>query len=833
MLRRLLVGQNVSEEVILVITSLIVGTGAGLGAVVFRYLIKAMEWVGYDWLPTLTRSWGKAYIIFVPVIGGLLVGMLVFFFAREAKGHGVPEVMEAVALKGGRIRPIVAVIKSLASSIDIGSGGSVGREGPIVQIGSALGSTIGQWFQLSDERIRNLVACGAAGGIAATFNAPIAGVVFAIEIILGEFSVAYFSTVVISSVTASVIGQAVFGDVPAFPLPTEYHIATIWEFGLYPILGVLAAMVGVLFVRVLYGTEDLFESWKSVPEWVQPAVGGALLGLIALAYPLVSPITWDRLPQIFNVGYEVIGETLQGNVVLGVVILLLFLKLVATALTLGSGGSGGVFAPSLFMGAMLGAGFGVVVAKIPWFAIGPPGAYALVGMAAVFSASAQAPMTAILILFELTGDYRIMLPLMLTVVISTLLARRWMNGESIYTLKLSRRGIRLRAGRDVDVLEGVQVREVMTPDVATVGHDTSLVTFSEILNRRRHRGFPVLGTDGKLWGIVTSTDLERAIQANTSRRAKVTEIGTPFKELVVCYPDESIGNVLIKMGPRGLSRLPVVSRTGPDQLLGLIGHQDVIRAYHVAMARKSELAHRVRRAERLEPQDTEYAEIKLEDGDLAVGSTIRQVAQTLPEDCIIVSIHRDDKIIIPHGDTVLRPADLITIYTRSSLIETLQSQLKQPLIEAAESAPEKSQSGFRRIWSRIMSSRSTSDISRSVEQEALPRSPQGGTENGIIRYGGGNLMSTFFMFGSYTQESINKISAERTEKAAAFIAKHGGEVKAGYALLGKKDLVMIVDLPDVDSAIKVSVGLAKELGIQFSTAPAVTFEKFDMLVSEA
>ena len=203
-------------------TALVVGLITGIGAIIFRYLINAVEWIGYDLIPSLTEQWGKAYVIFVPAIGGLLVGLLVYFFAREAKGHGVPEVMEAVALRGGRIRPVVAVVKSLASAICIGTGGSVGREGPIVQIGSALGSTIGQALKLSDDRVSNLVACGAAGGIAATFNAPIAGVIFALEVILdGRFSVRYFSSVVIASVTASVVGRAVFGNIPAFAIPFE------------------------------------------------------------------------------------------------------------------------------------------------------------------------------------------------------------------------------------------------------------------------------------------------------------------------------------------------------------------------------------------------------------------------------------------------------------------------------------------------------------------------------------------------------------------------------------------------------------------------------------
>jgi len=407
------------DEIVLFGTALLGGIGARIGAVIFRFLIQAVSWVGYTWFPAVTRRWGNAYVVIVPAVGGLIVGLLVFFFAREAKGHGVPEVMEAVALRGGRIRPRVAVIKSLASSICIGTGGSAGREGPIVQIGSAIGSTLGQALHLSDNRVRNLVACGAAGGIAATFNSPIAGVIFALEVILGDFKLHYFISVVVSSVTASVIGRVVFGDFPAFPLPTEYGINSLWEFGFYALLGVLAALVGVFFVRLLYWTEDLFDKWRSVPEWVQPAVGGALLGGLALAYPFFTPTTWVGIPQIFNVGYEVIGDALSNQLLLGVVVSLLLLKIVATSLTLGSGGSGGVFAPSLFMGAMLGTAFELTIRIFFPSVVAPPGAYALVGMAAVFAASAHAPITAIIILFELTGDYRIILPLMLTVVLAT------------------------------------------------------------------------------------------------------------------------------------------------------------------------------------------------------------------------------------------------------------------------------------------------------------------------------------------------------------------------------------------------------------------------------
>lgn len=671
-----------SQELVLVGTALVVGLGTGLGAVAFRFLIRAVDWLGYDWFRNLTAGWGRAYVVIVPTIGGALVGPLVYFFAREAKGHGVPEVMEAVALRGGRIRPKVALVKVLASSLSIGSGGSVGREGPIVQIGASLGSSIGQVLQLSEDRIRNLVACGAAGGIAATFNAPIAGVLFALEIILGEFSVRHFSTVVISSVAASAVGQAVFGTTAAFAIPVEYQLNSIWEFALYPILGVLAASVGVVFVRLLYWSEDIFEQWKSVPEWVQPAVGGALLGGLGLAYPLVTGVTWERAPQVFNVGYDVIEAALANKMALGVVLTLMVLKLLATSLTLGSGGSGGIFAPALFMGAMLGAGFGLVLNRLFPVVTAPPGAYALVGMAAVFAASAHAPITAVLILFELTGDYRIILPMMLTVVIATLLSQNVLKGESIYTLKLTRRGVRLHRGFDRDVLGGVLVEEVMTRHIDTVTVTATIVELSEAFDHTHHHGFPVLDEAGKLWGIVTIADLERAVEHNMPRGTTVGEIGTPSRKLLVAYPDEPMGAALTRIGAHGLGRLPVVSREDPGHLLGLIRRADIIDAYNIARTRRAELRHRARRMEIRSGDGTDFVEMTLAEGHAAVGKTVRAVAAWLPPECILISIKREGMTLIPHGSTVFQAGDHITAFARNDVVESVYACLLGKKTEA-------------------------------------------------------------------------------------------------------------------------------------------------------
>ncbi len=663
-------------QAVLLTTALIVGVGTGYGAVAFRYLIRLVDWLGYDWFPSVTQSWGVSYVLIIPTLGGLIVGPMIYFFAREAKGHGVPEVMEAVALKGGRIRPVVAIVKSLASSLSIGSGGSVGREGPIVQIGSALGSTLGQLLHLSDDRIRNLVACGAAGGIAATFNAPIAGVIFALEVILGEFSVQRFGTVVISAVAASAIGRAVFGDVPAFAVPIEYGLASAWEYLFYLVLGILAALVGVIFVRALYWSEDVFERWKSVPEWVQPAIGGALLGAIALLYPLVTGVHWERSPQIFNVGYQVIEQALSNQLAVSALLVLLVLKLIATSLTLGSGGSGGIFAPSLFMGAMLGGAFQYLIQMIFPAITAPPGAYALVGMGAVFAAAAHAPITAVIILFELTGDYRIILPLMLTVVVATLVAQPLLKGESIYTLKLTRRGVNLRRGRDVDVLQAVLVEEVMRRSVDTVSTDITLPELSDIFTRTRHHGLIVLDKQGKVWGIVTITDLDRAVSRNLPRRTTVAEIATPRDRLLVAYPDETMGEVLTRLSRRGLGRLPVVSREDPDHLLGIIRRADIVRAYNLALSRRAELQHRARRIQLRNIDGTEFVDITLRQHDAAVGKPLYDLSADLPDACLLVSLRRDGRMLIPHGDTVFQPYDHITAFVRTQDVEKLYACLR-------------------------------------------------------------------------------------------------------------------------------------------------------------
>jgi CIC family chloride channel protein len=665
-LMRLLDRFQPSSELVLLVTALIVGIGAGLGAVVFRYLITAVDWIGYSWFPQVTSGWGKAYVVIIPALGGILVGPLVYYFAREAKGHGVPEVMEAVAIKGGRIRPRVAVVKSLASALSIGSGGSVGREGPIVQIGSALGSSLGQILRLSEDRIRNLVACGAAGGIAATFNAPIAGVIFSLEVILGEFTIQGFSTVVISSVAASVIGRVVFGDIPGFIIPTEYGITSLWEFLFFPILGALAALIGFVYTHSIYWAEDLFDSLRKVPEWVKPAVGGVLLGGFAFAYPALTGVTWDRVPQVYNVGYNVIENALANQLLLGAAITLLFAKLIATSLTIGSGGSGGVFAPSLFIGAMLGASFELGLKSIFPNIIAPEGAYALLGMAAVFSASAHAPITSVLILFELTGDYRLILPLMLTVVVATLISQRLMRGESIYTLKLSRRGVRIKRGRDIDIMDAVLVRDVMDTKHTTVNYNVPVASLASLFLQTNQHSFVVLNDESKLYGIVSLNDYRRVSEDESLlKKLQIKDIAT--RTLVTAFPDETMRVVLQRMAPRDLSRIPVVSREDQRQLLGVIRRNDIVRAYQTETTRRGSALSRLAG----HPPGTRVVQLVLPEDTPLASKCLAEII--MPEDFLVIHIQRTGETILPHGDTCLKPKDIVTFLVKEADVGRLEA----------------------------------------------------------------------------------------------------------------------------------------------------------------
>ncbi len=546
------------------VIGLIIGIGGGLGAVAFRWLIGYFDFFFFDWLGDILAFMGDKHVIILPAIGGIIVGSLIQWGAREAKGHGVPQVLEAVAVHGGHIRARVAVVKSFASAICLGSGGSAGREGPIVQIGSTLGSIAGQLGKFSLPQRRCFVACGAAAGIAATFNAPLAGVLFAHEIILGDLAITSLAPIVVAAVTSAAIGYSAFGNVPAFQIP-DYALGHVTELPWFIVVGAIAALAGVAFIRLLYGLEFWIDRIR-MPIWGTAALGGLAVGCIGYFFP-----------AIFGLGYDAMGQVLSGITPVTVVLLALgILKIVATSATLGSGGSGGIMAPSLFIGVMLGTAFGNLLA--PLSATTPP-AYGLVGMAALFAATGHAPLTSVLTVFEMTRDYQMILPLMLACGVSTVMARL-LFPFSIYNFRLMQHHIHYSLGRDTRLLDTVTVEQGMTTDIITLPPDAPLSEAARLFEDTKHHGFPVADADGTLHGIICLGDLRDAIAAG---RQDTTVRDASSHDVIVAFPDETLNDALRKLGLRDIGRLPVVERQDHTRLIGLITRKNIIAAYNRAL----------------------------------------------------------------------------------------------------------------------------------------------------------------------------------------------------------------------------------------------------------
>jgi CIC family chloride channel protein len=547
--------------------ALLVGAGAGLGAVAFRYLIYFFTWlvtghsefgqagyVGSSHLPWLRLG----FFVVIPVVGGLLYGPLIYRWAREARGHGVPEVMIAVADNGGRIRWQVSVVKALASALTIGSGGSVGREGPIVQIGSALASSVGQWVRMPENRLRIMVACGAAGGISATFNAPITGVFFGVEIILREFAVDALFTVMLSAMVADVVAIPFLGDKPflsGFPAGLMLHHPR--NYLLVAGLAVIAALMGLAFKSVLYKVEDLCDAlWKGRPEWARPVVGGIALGLLLLA-----------LPQMYGVGYPVMYKTTAGGYALWFLIVLAFGKILATSLSIGIGGSGGIFAPSLFIGVTSGYAYGDIVNHLFGAGAGQPALYAVVAMGAVFASAARAPLTSLASVVEMSGDFALTLPVMLAVAIASTVSRALSYG-TIYTTKLLRRGTDIDRAAPWRALGDLKVTDVMRP----------------------FRPALPIPPDGKA---LSAAGGAASREDGADKHNTMTLAGrvTYRHEVQTLFASESLGQALRQLAVYGRDGLPVIS-TDSRELEGWVTNNGVLRALaHRVAGSAAETAH--------------------------------------------------------------------------------------------------------------------------------------------------------------------------------------------------------------------------------------------------
>jgi CIC family chloride channel protein len=635
--------------------AILVGLLAGAGAILLRRLIELARWL-FQELPgrivpdsIVTSFVPEPHMVIAPVIGFLVVGVWIARRSPESRGSGVPEAQHAVRAKGGRLPPATAFWEALASAITIGSGGSVGREGPIVLIGSSLGSSVGQALGLGRNELRLLLACGAAGAVGATFNAPIAGVMFALEVILASFAGRAFGLVVIASVSATALSRAFLGDSPAFTLVEGFSLVSEWEFGLYLVLGLVAGGAAVLYIRMVDGGAVLFERWDAGP--VRKAVSGGLgVGVLGTVGFLVAG------PVMFDVGNRGVELALAGELAVAGMILLVLLKMAATSLTLAAGGSGGVFAPALFIGSMLGASFGVLANYLfpGWTA--PAGAYALVGMAALFGAAAHAPITAIVILFEMTDEYRIMLPLMFCVVVAYLVASR-ISEDSIYSIKLRRRGPMEEEGRGWSVLDMILVVDTMDEEVETIRPDATLHELEELARHRRTRSWPV-SPDGKaLEGIVTETDLERALLGVPDESTRVADIMT--RSVITCLPGDTIRTAFRRFAERDVQLIPVLE---DGELAGVLRRHDMLWAYREMSHEHEALLDRASLRVPLDRDETVQVEYPVPPENRAVAyRRVREVR--VPPHTLIVLLRRGGQAMVPRGDTRIEPGDTLVLLT--------------------------------------------------------------------------------------------------------------------------------------------------------------------------
>lgn len=654
--------------------SAVVGVGVGLGAAGLVFLLDTFDRLlspvfvelfdpgEYGWFHP-ARFW-----IFASVPAGLtLAWWIARRFAPEVSGDGVPETVAALTVHGGRMRGRVGPLKVLATALTVGLGGSAGREGPIVQVGGAVGSWVSRRFGLGEDQVRSLVAAGAGAGIGAAFNAPIAGMLFALEVILSSFAARHMSSIVIASIAAAITSSLLVG--PELALDTGfYRLHSFAELIPYAGLAIVVVGVGLFFLWLIDRMERLSD--RAPGGWGRPVAAGLVVaGILFLG------------PQLFGTGQSFTNELLAGRAteVWWLLMLLALGKAVATALTTTSGASGGAFMPSLFMGAALGSGFAQMANPL-WFGSVDlnPGAFAVVGMAAMFSVVGRAPLTAILIVFEVTGarDYGLILPLMLVATLATFLAER-IHPESVYTQALRRRGIFVRRQGTVDVLDTVDVGQVMAPVRVTVSPEMDVEEVDRLMRSHHSHGVPVVDREGQLVGMITISDLARG--GDGSRTA--ADVMTPRPSTVT--PSTPVSRALERMAALGVGRFPVVDESNPLKLIGIFRREEAVRAYHEALGSRTDTElQRDRLAQRTAP-GAGYYDFRIPPGSVADGRMLREVAW--PEGSTLVSVRRGREVLVPSGATVLLPGDVVTAFgtdaSKQRMIDRLNAGADEPTAE--------------------------------------------------------------------------------------------------------------------------------------------------------
>mgnify|MGYP005842507807 CR=1 FL=1 len=571
-----LVRLNLSQDILFLAIASLIGIGAGYGAVLFHEAIRLVQEAFFVHLHgAIANAPGSRYLIALyPALGGLLVGILTVYVSPESRGHGVPDVIKAVIARGGYLKSSLVFTKTVASALTIGSGGGAGREGPIIQIGASMGSAVGQLFRMSSDQLRTLVASGAAGGIAAIFNAPLGGVMFALEVIIGDFRVRTVSPIVVSTVLATAISRSYLGNHPPF-VPTNYELVSTNELFFYLLLGMMSGVVSVWFSRVMYSVESWFSRLRNIPRVFHPAIGGLAVGIMLI---------W--IPSLAGFSYEINNLAIIGQANILILALVFVLTPIAAGLTLGSGGSGGIFAPALKAGAAFGGVVGIFLHTFFPLQTAASGAYALVGMGAMVSGTMHAPLTAMLIVFEVSDTYQVILPIMFAAVSSAVIAKLFMP-QSIYTLPLEKEGVEVGYGINLSIVHRVTVQDLIRRKFSRVKPSTTLRDLIRLIEEKDQTVFPVTDEKDVFLGVVRFQDI-RPVLADSTLHKTLIAADIMVENTPVLYEGESLDRVLKTFELSDVDVLPVLASPSTRKLVGLAHQEDALRRYRKEILLRSE-----------------------------------------------------------------------------------------------------------------------------------------------------------------------------------------------------------------------------------------------------
>ena len=555
----------------------LVGLAVGLTSVVTAHIISYLQnqfWgSGQNLLDAAGDNPWPVRII-IPLVGGLLVGLIGWFFRVETRGGGITTIMQAASLKGGVISLRATVPRDWAAIVTISTGGSLGREGAMALLASAIGSYTGRRFKLTTQQLRVLVCASAAAALAAVYNAPIGGSLFALEILMGNFALEVLGPVVVVSVISTLVFRSCMGNLPRFEVP-HYELISAWELLPYLVLGLLSGFISLLFIRTLFGSQDIFEKIP-LPKNLKPAIGMALVGVIGI---------W--LPQVYGNGFEAVNLNLRGQLPIILLLTLIPMKMLASSLTFGSGGAGGLFTPSLMLGSLLGGAFGFEVHRLFPHATAEQGAYALVGMGGVLAGITHAPLTAIMMIFEQTNNYQIVLPLMFVCIISHF-TTRVLKGRSLDEESLRRRGVVLPTGIEAGVMQSLRVEDIMHDDVPAISQSVTFPIIVEQFLKEPYSNIYVVNSEGKFLGAIRLHSMKEMLH-QTEALSTVIADDLVDQTFHFVTPRQNLADAMDIFWQENAERLPVINNPADRKLIGWISKRDLLGVYSQEIMHKRQV----------------------------------------------------------------------------------------------------------------------------------------------------------------------------------------------------------------------------------------------------